>query len=169
MPDTQRPVLPGFDPFSQEFLADPAAVDGNRGTCLAGRPRTDREPSHFADACKSLAAEPQRADAIEILGRPQLACGVGRDRKRQLGRRDPAAVVDDPHECHTSLLEGHVDPRWPGIEGVFKQFLDDARRPLDHLAGGDPVDHRLGELLDPRPGRRVARLAHGRLYSLILR
>ncbi|CAB4920450.1 unannotated protein [freshwater metagenome] len=26
MPDTQRPVLPGFDPFSQEFLADPAAV-----------------------------------------------------------------------------------------------------------------------------------------------
>ena len=28
------------------------------------------------------------------------------------------------------------------IEGIFEQFLHDARRSLDHLAGGDPVDDR---------------------------
>ncbi len=30
----------------------------------------------------------------------------------------------------------------PGVDGVLDQLLDDARRPLDHLAGGDAVDGR---------------------------
>ena len=35
-----------------------------------------------------------------------------------------------------------------GIERVLDQFLHDARRTLDHLAGGDAVDDGLGELAD---------------------
>ena len=31
---------------------------------------------------------------------------------------------------------------------VLDQFLDDARRPFDHLAGGDAVDDLFGELAD---------------------
>ena len=31
----------------------------------------------------------------------------------------------------------HVDTATAGVHAVFQQFLDDARRPLDHLAGGD--------------------------------
>jgi hypothetical protein len=30
-----------------------------------------------------------------------------------------------------------VDPRCPGIDRVFDQFLDDAGGPLDHFACGD--------------------------------
>ena len=38
--------------------------------------------------------------------------------------------------------------RGAGVEGVLDQFLDDARRPLDDLAGGDLVDHGFGKLAD---------------------
>jgi hypothetical protein len=27
-----------------------------------------------------------------------------------------------------------------GVKRIFDQFLHDARRPLDHLAGGDTID-----------------------------
>ena len=36
----------------------------------------------------------------------------------------------------------------PASIGVLDQFLHDARRPLDDLAGGDLVDHRFGKLAD---------------------
>jgi hypothetical protein len=33
-----------------------------------------------------------------------------------------------------------LDPRGAGVDGVVDQFLDGARGPFDHLAGGDAVD-----------------------------
>ena len=36
--------------------------------------------------------------------------------------------------------------RGAGIERVLDQLLHHARRTLDHLAGGDAVDHGFGEL-----------------------
>ena len=74
---------------------------------------------------------------------------MGRHGQRQLLRRDAAAVIDDPHQRHASLFELDVDPRGAGVERVLEEFLGDARRPLHHLAGGDPVDHRLWQFLDP--------------------
>src|SRR4029434_8022086 len=42
---------------------------------------------------------------------------------------------------------GHdLDACCAGIERVLNELLDCARRPLDHLAGGDAVDDGLGEL-----------------------
>ena len=38
--------------------------------------------------------------------------------------------------------------RRAGVERVLDQLLDDARRPLDHLAGGDAVDGGFGQLAD---------------------
>ena len=46
-----------------------------------------------------------------------------------------------------------LDAARAGVERVLDQLLDDARRPLDHLAGGDAVDDGFGELAD----------GHGRL------
>ena len=44
---------------------------------------------------------------------------------------------------------GHdLDPAGARVDGVLDQLLDDARRPLDHLAGGDAVDHVLAEAAD---------------------
>jgi hypothetical protein len=39
----------------------------------------------------------------------------------------------------------HIDAARPGVERILDQFLDDARRPLDHLARGDAVDDGLGQ------------------------
>ena len=38
------------------------------------------------------------------------------------------------------IISRHVDARGPRVEAVLHELLDDARRPLDHLAGGDLVD-----------------------------
>jgi hypothetical protein len=41
-----------------------------------------------------------------------------------------------------------VDPAGAGVDGVFHQFLDHARRTLDYFTGGDAVDELFGELAD---------------------
>ena len=45
-------------------------------------------------------------------------------------------------------VNSYRDPSGAGIECVFDQFLDYARRPFDHLAGGDAVDQCVGQLPD---------------------
>jgi len=38
----------------------------------------------------------------------------------------------------------NIDASRTRVERVLDQFLDDACRPLDHLAGGDTIDDGLG-------------------------
>ena len=130
-------------------LAHPAAIDRDRRSRGVGGTGANDETRHLADARQRLAAEAERADPLEILGDPQLARGVLGDGQRQLVGRDATAVVGDPHERHAPLLERHVDPRGPRIEGVLEQFLHDARRPFHDLAGCDAVDDRGRQFLDP--------------------
>ena len=49
----------------------------------------------------------------------------------QLDARPPAS--------RTAIL------RRAGVERIFDQFLQRARRPFDHLAGGDAIDEMLGQ------------------------
>ena len=70
------------------------------------------------------------------------------DRQRQVIAGNPAAVIGDPDERHSARRGRHLDTVGAGIERVLDQFLDHARRPLDHLAGGDAVDHVLAEAAD---------------------
>jgi hypothetical protein len=77
---------------------------------------------------------------------------MGRHREWEILGVDPRAIVDDTHEPHASLLERDGDTRRTGIEGVLEKFFDDARGPLDHLAGGDPVDDRHREGVDATHG-----------------
>jgi hypothetical protein len=127
---------------------DTAAVDLERRARPAGRARPDHEPGHLADAGQGLAAEPERPDPLQILGRAELARGMRRHRQRQILGLDAAAVVHDPHQRDPALLERHVDAAGPGVERVLQQLLDHARRPLHDLAGRDAVDHRWREFLD---------------------
>jgi hypothetical protein len=117
-----------------------------------GRARADHDAGHLGDRRQRLAAESERADGVEILGDPELARGMGGHRQRQILRLHPAAVVHDAHQPHAPLLERHRDPRRAGIESVLEQFLDDARRSLDHLAGGDAVDDRRRQGADASHG-----------------
>ena len=62
------------------------------------------------------------------------------------------AVVDDPDPLAAALLDLDVDPSGQCVDAVLQQFLDHARRPLDHLARGDLVDDPGVELLDAGHG-----------------
>ena len=54
-------------------------------------------------------------------------------------------IVGNFDEAEAGLFQMHRDPRGVGVESVLDQLLDDRCRPLDHLAGGDAVDHVLLE------------------------
>ena len=70
------------------------------------------------------------------------------DRERQLVPRDTGAVVADPDQRCAAAGGDHLDTARAGVDGVLDQLLDHARRTLDHLAGGDAVDHVLAEAAD---------------------
>ena len=70
------------------------------------------------------------------------------DREREIGARHALAVVGDADQPAAAAVGEHVDALRAGVERVLDQFLDHARRPLDHLAGGDAVDDGFGKLAD---------------------
>ena len=130
-----------------------AGIDLDRpGMRLAGVPRRDRQPRHRADRGQRLAAKAQRADRNQIVV-GKLRRGVALDREREIGARHALAVVGDADQAAAAAVGEHVDAARAGIERVLDQFLDHARRALDHLAGGDAVDDGFGKLAD----------GHGRL------
>ena len=67
------------------------------------------------------------------------------DRQGQFVAGKAGAVVGDEDPRQAALLDLHLDPGGAGVDGVLHQFLDRARRPFDHLAGGDAVDGGGGE------------------------
>ena len=88
---------------------------------------------------KRLAAEAERADVEQVVV-GQLRGGVALDREREIVARHADAVVADADQPAAAAVGQNLDAGRAGIEGVLHQFLDDARRPLDHLARGDAVD-----------------------------
>ena len=149
--------MPGGQPHGGD-LADPAVGDLDfRAAGKKARAAAQHQPAHFADRRQGLAAETERADAKKIVGLRQFARCVAAHGQGEFVGRDAGAVVGDADQIESALPHGDVDPRRGGVDGVFHQFLDDARRPLDHLAGGDFVDQRLGKLADPHGGKRGIR------------
>ena len=89
----------------------------------------------------------------------QLGGGVALDRQRQLVGRHAGAVVGHQDQSPAAVPQGDLDAPGAGVEGVLDQLLDRARRPLDHLAGGDAVDdlgRQEADGHDPRNGSRTA-------------
>ncbi len=128
----------GFDP----------ALDRQRpGMRLAGMARGDAELGHRADRGQRLAAEPERADMQQILI-VELGGGVAIDCEREIAMAHAAAVVGDADPPSSAAIGEDIDPAGPGVDGVLHQFLDHARRTLDHFAGGDAVDDLFGKLAD---------------------
>ena len=66
-----------------------------------------------------------------------------------LGAQRPGGGAAGPgSEAPPAAIGEHVDAARAGVERVLDEFLDHARRPLDHLAGGDAVDDLFGKLAD---------------------
>src|SRR5258708_26822801 len=84
-------------------------------------------------------AKAERPDGEEIVIR-QFRGAMALDGERELGRAHPAAVIGDGDEGEPALAQRHLDAARAGIDGVLDELLDDGRRPLDDLAGGDAVD-----------------------------
>ncbi len=118
-------------------------------------PRGDGQPRHRADRGQSLAAEAERVDGQQVVAF-QLRGGVAVDAKRQIGARHALAVVGDADQPAAAAVGEHIDAGRAGIERVLDQFLDHARRPLDHFAGSDAIDDRFGQLADGH-GKRLIR------------
>ena len=110
---------------------------------LAGVARGDGQPRRRADGRQRLAAKAERADRQQIVA-VELRGRVALDREFEIGAGHALAVVGDADQPAAAAVGQHVDAVRAGIERIFDQFLDDARRPLDHLAGGDAVDDSLG-------------------------
>ena len=121
-------------------LALGAAIDGEReGLRRPARARQDRELRDRADRRQRLAAKAERADGEQIfLG--QLRGGMPLDRQQQIVRRHAAAVVGDADQRQPARRGDDLDLAGAGVERVLDQLLDDARRALDDLAGGDAID-----------------------------
>ena len=111
----------------------------------------NRQPAYRTDRRQRLAAKAEPANVGQIIGR-QFRGGMPFDGKGEIARFHAAAVVDHGDQRLAASGEGDGDPRGPGIDGVFDQFLDRTGRPLHHLAGGDAVGGGLGQAANrPRP------------------
>ena len=63
------------------------------------------------------------------------------EREDGVARGHAAAVVGDPDQRPAAGVALDGDRPGTGIQGVVDQLLDDRGRALDHLAGGDLIDH----------------------------
>ena len=119
------------------------AVAGDLGaTRHVGRTRLKGHLSDAGDGGEGLAAEAERADAEKVVGILKFAGGVADEGQWQVVGVDAAAVVHKTDKVAATLFNIDVDARAAGVDGVLQQFLDDAGRPLDDLAGGDLADER---------------------------
>ena len=111
-----------------------------KGVLLAARPADDAQPADAGERGQRLAAKAEQGDPDQLVV-VELGGGVALHRERELVRRDAAAIVGDRDQRPPAAAQLDRDPRRTGIDRVLDQLLDRGRRPLDHLTGGDPVDH----------------------------
>ena len=123
-----------------------------RAAVGAADPATHRQAANRAERGQRLAPEAEAVD-VEQVRAVDLGGGVARQRQRQVGGGNAAAVVADPDQRRLppSAIRD-LDPAGARIERVLDQFLDRGGGPLDHLAGGDAVDRGLVELPDRANG-----------------
>ena len=113
-------------------------------------PGPQREARHRGDARQRFAPETQRADRRQIGGRGDLAGRVSLETQSRVVGGHADAVVVDADQPLAAVFDGDHDPSGRGVDGVLDQLLDDRRRALDDLSGGDLVGQVVGQLVDAR-------------------
>ncbi len=130
-------------PFGHTGFAlggDGSAVDLDfRARRCAPRAGPQREVRHRGDARQCFTPEAEGSNRRKVVGAGNLAGGVTLDRQPRIFRVHAIAVVFDADRLLPAELDRDADPACAGVERILDQFLDDRRRPLDNLAGGDLV------------------------------
>jgi hypothetical protein len=62
------------------------------------------------------------------------------EREAHFVRRHAEPVIRHLDQLEPAGVEADADLSRAGVERIFNEFLKRARRPLDHLAGGDAID-----------------------------
>ena len=133
--------------------------DGLEGV---GSAAGDSQVGDGGDGGERFASEPEGRDSFEVLGGSEFAGCVSGEGEGEFRRGDAGPIVAGADEFLASFLEFEDDACGLGVDGVFEEFLDDAGRPLDDLAGGDLVDQGFGQNPDRGHRRHVPyRPRHG--------
>ena len=119
-----------------------AALDGDsaarrRTPCASGSTAAPPTPIDGSASPR----KPSVADIVDSRRRRASRCSGARPRARVRLGVHASAVVGDADQATAAACRDDLDAACAGIERVLDQFLDHARRTLDHFAGGDLVDH----------------------------
>ncbi len=88
-----------------------------------------------------LATEPQGAHAaLQVVDVVYLRGGVLADGGADVSPRHAVAIVPHAKQVGAVALDGDGYLRGVGVDAVLDEFLHRRGGPLDHLAGGDPLD-----------------------------
>ena len=122
-------------------LARPVAFNVDASGSLGHtRARHQGQSAHGGDRSQRLPAEPQarnRRQALRVADRARRMCG---HRQRQLIEANPYAVVSNPDQVTSAVLDFDVDLHRLGVDRVLDQLLDHAGRSRDDFTRGDLVD-----------------------------
>jgi hypothetical protein len=121
-----------------------AAHDEELGSFALPIVGTQGQSRDRCDSGEGFAPESEGGHAHEIGGGANLAGGVAVECEDCILATHPAAVVADLDSDLSAIFQLHPDMASPRIEGILDQLLDHRSGPLDHLAGGDLVGHRIG-------------------------
>jgi hypothetical protein len=128
---------------------DEPAVDMDLGSGVpASRAAAQHEMRHGGNRGQRFATKPERQNRRQVFRAPDLARRVPLDCERGVVRLHSLAVVLYANALLSTELDVNHDPVRAGVDRVFNQLLDDRRRTLDDLAGGNLVGEVRGEAGD---------------------
>jgi uncharacterized protein (DUF1697 family) len=106
---------------------------------LPGRARHQRDVSDGRDAGERLAAKAQRGDALQVGRGADFARGVTQEGRRDLVRRDAAAIVLHADEAPAAVADFDANLGRARVEAVLDQLLDGGGGALNNFARSDLV------------------------------
>ena len=97
----------------------------------------------------------------EVGARANLARGVAFEAEQGVVAVHAGAVVDYANIGNAAAPDHHLDARGSGVDGVFDQLFDHARRPLHDLAGRHLAGDGFGEKGDSGHGQEFREMRGG--------
>ena len=101
--------------------------------------RFQRHVRNRRNTGQGLTAKTQGVNAEQVAHGRDFASRMTLERRWHIFSLDTSPVVCHFHQLQAGVLDVNVNLRGPGVNTVFNQFLNDRRRPLDDLPGGNLV------------------------------